>query len=40
MRRKVSNNEIGCDDANWIHVPYNRDQWRPLLNTVTQLWIV
>jgi hypothetical protein len=25
--------EVGCDDADWIHVTQNRDHWRALINT-------
>jgi len=24
----------GCEDANWIHLAQNRDQWQALVNTV------
>jgi hypothetical protein len=29
--------EIGWDGMNWIDLAYDRDQWRPLVNTVMNL---
>jgi hypothetical protein len=42
IRRWVDNismdhREIGRDGMNWIHLAQDRDQWRALVNTVTNL---
>jgi hypothetical protein len=29
--------EIGFGDADWIHLAYDRDRWRALVNTVMNL---
>jgi hypothetical protein len=29
--------EIGWDNVDWIHMAQDRDQWRPLVNTVSNL---
>jgi hypothetical protein len=34
---KMNLRKIGCGDMNWIHLTQDRDQWRVLVNTVTNL---
>jgi hypothetical protein len=34
---KMDLREIGWDDADWIYVAQDRDQWRALVNTVLNL---
>jgi len=29
--------EIGCEGVGWVHLVQDRDQWRPLVNTVMNL---
>jgi hypothetical protein len=31
--------EIGFGDVDWIHWAQDRDRWRALVNTVTNLWV-
>jgi ribosome biogenesis protein Nip4 len=31
--------EIGWDDVDWLHLAQENDQWRALVNTVTNLWV-
>jgi hypothetical protein len=31
--------EIGWDGRDWIELAQDRDQWRPLVNTVMNLWV-
>jgi hypothetical protein len=31
--------EIGCGGMDWIHLAQDREQWRALVNTVTNLWV-
>jgi hypothetical protein len=31
---KIDLRQIGCGDMDWIHLAENRNQWRPLVNTV------
>jgi len=30
---------MGWEDANWMHLAENRDQWRALVNMVMNLWV-
>jgi hypothetical protein len=32
---KIDFKEVGCGCMDWIHLAQNRDQWRTLVNTVT-----
>jgi hypothetical protein len=34
---KMDLREVGCSDMDWIHLAQDRDQWRTLVNTVTNL---
>jgi hypothetical protein len=34
---KMDLREIRCDGMDWIDLAENRDQWRPLVNTVMNL---
>jgi hypothetical protein len=34
---KMDLREIGWDDADWIEIAQNRDQWRTFVNTVLNL---
>jgi hypothetical protein len=27
------------EDEDWIHLAQDRDQWRTIVNTVTNLWV-
>jgi hypothetical protein len=29
--------EIGREDVRWIHLPQDKDQWRTLVNMITNL---
>jgi hypothetical protein len=31
--------EVGWNDMNWIHLPYDRNQFRTILNTVKNLHV-
>jgi hypothetical protein len=31
---KIDLRETGCGGLDWIHLDYDRDQWRTLVNTV------
>jgi hypothetical protein len=31
--------EIGSGGMDWIDLAQDRDQWRPLVNTVMNLWV-
>jgi hypothetical protein len=33
----MHNKEIGWEGVDWLHLAQDRDQWRALLNTVTNL---
>jgi len=37
-RRRWEDNGVGVMD--WIHLAHDRDHWRALVNTVTNLWFV
>jgi hypothetical protein len=28
---------IGCEDVDWSHLAQDRDQWRPVVNTIMNL---
>jgi hypothetical protein len=30
--------EIGWEDMDWIHLAWDRDQWRAVVNVVMNLW--
>jgi hypothetical protein len=32
--------ELGWGGVDWIHVAQDRDQWRALVNTVMNLWVL
>jgi hypothetical protein len=32
--------EIGCEGVDWIHETQDKDQWRALVNTVMELWVL
>jgi hypothetical protein len=32
--------EVGWDDVDWINVAEDRDQWRALVNSVLNLWVL
>jgi hypothetical protein len=34
---KIDLKEIGCDSGDWIDMAQDRDQWRALVNTVSNL---
>jgi hypothetical protein len=36
---KMDLREIEWDDIDWIHLAQDRDKWRRLVNTVTNLWV-
>jgi hypothetical protein len=36
---KVNFREIEWDGVDWIDMAKDRDQWRPLVNTVLNLWV-
>jgi hypothetical protein len=36
---KMDLREIGCDDMDWMDLAQDRDQWRALVNEVTNLRI-
>jgi hypothetical protein len=36
---KMDLREIGLDGMDWIDLAKDRDQWKALLNTVTNLWV-
>jgi hypothetical protein len=46
LRRRWVNNikmvvrEIGWDGMDWIDLAQDRDQWKALVNTVMNLWVV
>jgi hypothetical protein len=31
--------EIRCEDADWIHLAWDKDQWLALVNMVMNLWV-
>jgi hypothetical protein len=31
--------EVGCDDVDWIGQAQDRDRWRALVNSVSNLWV-
>jgi hypothetical protein len=37
---KIDFREIGCNGMDWIDLAQNRDQWRALVNTVMNLWVL
>jgi hypothetical protein len=37
---KIDVREIGWSGMNWIHLAQDRDQWRALVNTVMNLWVL
>jgi hypothetical protein len=36
---KIDLKELGWDCMDWIDLAQNRDQWRALVNTETNLWV-
>jgi len=32
--------DVGCEDVDWIHLPEIRSQWRDLVNTVINHWVL
>jgi hypothetical protein len=36
---KMDPREIGFGDVDWIHLAWDRDTWRALVNTVMNLWV-
>jgi hypothetical protein len=36
---KIDFRTIRWGGMNWIDLPYDRDQWRALVNTVINLWV-
>jgi hypothetical protein len=36
---KIELREIGWSGMDWILLAQDRDQWRPLVNTVRNLWV-
>jgi hypothetical protein len=36
---KIDLKETGWDGKEWIDQAQNRDQWRPLVNRVMNLWV-
>jgi hypothetical protein len=32
--------KTGCGDMEWIHLALDRDQWRALVKTVINLWVL
>jgi hypothetical protein len=36
---KIDLREIGWDGMDWINLTVDKDQWRALVNTVTNLWV-
>jgi hypothetical protein len=36
---KMDLREIGWSGMDWIHLAWDRDQWRALVNTVLNLWV-
>jgi hypothetical protein len=36
---KMDLREVGFGDVDWIHWSQDRDRWRPLVNTVMNLWV-
>jgi hypothetical protein len=36
---KMDLREIGWGGMDWIYLAQDRDQWRALVNTVTNLWV-
>jgi hypothetical protein len=37
---KIDLGEIGWDGRDWIKLAEDRDQWRALVNTVINLWVL
>jgi hypothetical protein len=37
---KMDLREIGWDDMDWIELTQDRDQWRALVNTMMNLWVL
>jgi hypothetical protein len=37
---KIDLREIGCNDMDWIDLDQDRDQWRALVNTVMNFWVL
>jgi hypothetical protein len=37
---KMDLREIGGDGVDWIDMAQDRDQWRALVNTVLNLWVI
>jgi hypothetical protein len=35
---KMDLKEVGWEGADWINLTQHRDQWRPLVNTVMNIW--
>jgi hypothetical protein len=37
---KMDLTEIGCDGVDWIDMAQDKDQWRVLVNTVLNPWVL
>jgi hypothetical protein len=37
---KINLGEIGWDGVDWIELAQDRDQWKALVNTVMNLWVL
>jgi len=37
---RIDLREIGWEGAEWIHLAQDRDQWRAVVNTLMDLWVL
>jgi hypothetical protein len=37
---RIDLGEIGWESVDWIHLAQDREQWRALVNTIMNLWLL